>query len=251
MLKRKLVLFSPKEPDCPNHDKIFQTYFEIMAASSEKEFLDVLSSIPADVAVICLCAPSNEDIESLIFLDALTGPIPVLICTKTLNLEFFRKVSRRGAARFIVCNMDAEKIRDIIRYTIRDTGLKEYFESHWPNSFNLSFRISKLVDEIVHVFPHRIKVWEFAERLEIDRGWLHKLCKQAFGMPLTAILRRVWVHQALRMMQHTNLDNTEIALQLGYNEESSMARDFRKELGYSPNEARKRLIKQRPEKLLR
>ncbi len=51
------------------------------------------------------------------------------------------------------------------------------------------------------------------------------------------------------MMKHTNLDNTEIALQLNYSEETSMARDFRKEIGLSPTEARKRLTSQSPVEL--
>lgn len=51
-------------------------------------------------------------------------------------------------------------------------------------------------------------------------------------------------------MQKTTLDNVEIAQQLNYSEESSLARDFRKELGYSPTEARKRLTVQSPGALL-
>jgi AraC-like DNA-binding protein len=93
-------------------------------------------------------------------------------------------------------------------------------------------------------------VREFARRLGIDRGWLHKLCKHAFGKSLTALLRHVRVRQALRMMKHTHLDNTDIALQLCYSEESSMAREFRKELGYGLTEACKRLSQRTPEELL-
>jgi len=52
------------------------------------------------------------------------------------------------------------------------------------------------------------------------------------------------------MMQHTTLDNMEIALQLDYSEESNMAREFRKELGCCPNDARRRLIEQSPEEIL-
>ena len=146
--------------------------------------------------------------------------------------------------------MEAWKIRDIIHNAIRDDGLKQYLQSRWSGSPALSLHIGKLIDEIVHVFPHRMQVREFAERLGIDRGWLHKLCTQAFGKPPTALLRHVWIHQALRMMQHTNLDNTDIAFQLCYSEESSMARDFHKELGYGPTEARQRLTRQTPEELL-
>jgi AraC-like DNA-binding protein len=51
-------------------------------------------------------------------------------------------------------------------------------------------------------------------------------------------------------MKYTSLDNTEIALHLNYSEESSLARDFRKEFGFSPNEARQLLAKQTPRELL-
>jgi transcriptional regulator GlxA family with amidase domain len=52
-------------------------------------------------------------------------------------------------------------------------------------------------------------------------------------------------------MRNTSLDDTEIALRLGHEDESSLGRIFRKELGYSPSEARRRLAGQTPDELLR
>jgi transcriptional regulator GlxA family with amidase domain len=52
-------------------------------------------------------------------------------------------------------------------------------------------------------------------------------------------------------MRNTSLDDTEIALRLGHEDESSLGRIFRKELGYSPSEARRRLGSQTPGELLR
>jgi transcriptional regulator GlxA family with amidase domain len=54
----------------------------------------------------------------------------------------------------------------------------------------------------------------------------------------------------LNMMKNTNLDNYEIAFQLNYSDESSLARIFRKELGYNPTVARKHLVTRSPEELL-
>jgi AraC-like DNA-binding protein len=249
MSKRKLILFSPELPNCSGHDTIFREY-ETLIGRTEEEFLDYLHDDPADAAVICFCSAREEDVEKVLLLEALTGPMPVLTCSKILNPEFIRKAARRGASRFITCDMAADKIRDIIHDAIGSQGLAEYLESRWPESLDTSPYIVKLIDEIVRFFPHRMKVEEYAERLGIDRGWLYKLCEEAFGVPLTALLRIIWLHQALRMMQHTTLDNMEIALQLDYSEESSMAREFRKELECNPNEARKRLAEQSPEELL-
>lgn len=105
----------------------------------------------------------------------------------------------------------------------------------------------KYSTQSLDVLHYQMKVSEFAGRLAI---WLHKLCRRAFGKPPTALLRHHRVHQALGMMKHTNLGNTDIALQLCYSEESSVAREFRKELGYGPIEARLRLTQQTPEELL-
>jgi AraC-like DNA-binding protein len=91
---------------------------------------------------------------------------------------------------------------------------------------------------------------EMAKRLGISQRWLQKTCRQAFGKTFKRLMRRIWIHQALRLMEKTTLDNVEIAQQLNYSEESNMARDFRKEFGYSPTEARKRLTVQSPDELL-
>lgn len=249
-MKQKLILYSPELTDCPHFSRIFNEEYKIITAQSEGEFIKGIKNLQVDVAIICFCSADENNIESLLRLDVLTGPVPVLTCSKILNPEFVRKAAQRGIERFLVCDMETDKVRDIINDAICDTGLKEYFKSRWQDKLELSPHVSKLIDEIIHLFPHRMKVEELAGRLGIDRGWLHKLCKQTFGRPPSALIRLVWVHQALRMIQHTNLNNVDIALQLNYSEESSMAREFRKELGYNPNTARKQLAEYTPEELL-
>ncbi len=107
-----------------------------------------------------------------------------------------------------------------------------------------------MMDEILYAFPHRLTEQDLAHRLWISRSSLQKHCRRAFGQSYTRLLRRIWVHQALRLMKHTNFDNTEIALHLKYTEETNLAWDFRKELGCNPTEARRRLTTHSPEELL-
>lgn len=183
--------------------------------------------------------------------DRRLGPLPVLACSKTVNLDFVRMAAPQGVDRFLCCDMGVETIQPIIFEAIRRGELKEFLASCYPGSFAVPPHVRKMIDGIIHAFPHRLHESEMARRLGINRSWVQKLCRQAFGLTFTRLLRRLWVHQALRLMQRTNLDNVEIAVQLNYSEESSLARDFRKELGYNPTEARKRLAEQSPETLLR
>lgn len=88
-----------------------------------EEFFANIHNKPADAAMVRFCSTREEDVENMLRLDVNTGPLPVLTCSKTLNPDFIRKAARRGAARFLVCNMAAEKTRDIIHDAIRDEGL--------------------------------------------------------------------------------------------------------------------------------
>ena len=128
--------------------------------------------------------------------------------------------------------------------------IKQFLESRFSGRLFSSHHTGKMVDLIIHAFPRRLQENKMARRLGVSPNWLYKLCRQAFGMSYTKLLRRIWIYQALQMMRDSKLDNTEIALQLNYSEESSMARDFRKELGCSPTEARLHLTRKSPEEIL-
>ena len=106
------------------------------------------------------------------------------------------------------------------------------------------------MDEIIYTFPQRLTENDLANRLGISRSSLQKHWRKIFSQPYARLQRRIRVYQALRLMQHRKFDNTDIALHLNYSEESSMARDFHKELGYNPSEARRRLATHSPEQLM-
>lgn len=247
--KPTLILYSPELPNCTCFNRIFNTVFESQAVETAENFLHHLQTIKADAAVVCCCSAQEESLAALLCLEALAGPIPVLMCSKQLNPQFIQQAVKGGVDRFLQCDMHVDKIRDIIYEAIQGGGLKAVLETCCPGSLSTPY-VRRMIDKIVQAFPHRLTEPEVAKRLGISQRWLQKTCQQAFGKTFKRLLRRIWIHQALRLMQKTTLDNLEIAQQLNYSEESSLARDFRKELGYSPTEARKRLTVQSPEALL-
>jgi len=251
MSKPKLVLYSPELPCCTCYHRLFNIAFECHSADSAAGFHKKIQTLGAGAAVVCLCSAQTQRATELLQFEALSGPLPILACSKSLNPDFIQEAAKQGIDRFLVCDMEPEKISVIIHEAIRRGGLKAFLESSYPGSLSSSPHARKMIDEIVHAFPHRLREDEIARRLGISRSWLQKLCRRAFDLTFKQLLRRIWVHQALRLMQHTNLDNGEIALHLNYSEASNLARDFRKELGCTPTEARRRLLIQSPEELLR
>lgn len=250
MFKRKVIWYSTELANCPHYYTILASEYEIITAQTVNEFLKNLQHKEADAAILCFCFPSVEDINKLLYSGAKAGPVPVIACSKFFNCEFVRRAALGGIERFLVCGNEIENINEILSETIRGFGLRCYIKSQWPGCLNCSPHINHLIDEIIHAFPQPKSTEEYAKSIGIDRCWLHKICKQAFGLPFTSFLRNIRVHEAICMMQHTDLPNVDIAFYLKYSEESSMARDFRKELGFCPGEARKRLNGKSPEGLL-
>lgn len=227
-----------------------QEEFDTTIAHNESEFVSKIRREEACAGVVCFCSAIEKDAEMVVRLDAVAGLVPVLSCSKTSSAEFVRAAMRNGFDRFLDCNMDKERISALVHKAIRRGCLRRFLESSSQTDFPSSPKVHRIIQEITHRFPHWPTEKELAEKLEISQRWLQKLCREAFGVTYSRLKRRICVHQALRMMKHSALENTEIAIQLNYSEESNLARDFRKELGYSPSEARRKLTVRSPEELL-
>ncbi len=251
MIKPGLVVYSQEFPYCPYFQDTFDTVFKVEPAYTQKQFLSQIRNHHPDAAVVCFCSACKENVEELLQLDATTGPLPFLSCSKKLTLDFVTTAANSGVNRFLCCQWSKKKIIPIVLEAIRLGGMKEFLAVYYPNSLSPSRYVGKIVNEIIHTFPRRLPESHVAEKLGISPRWLRTICRQAFGRTFTQLMRQIRVLQALRLMKHTTLDNLDVALQLNYSEESNMARDFRKELGYNPCEARKRLCECTPNELLR
>ncbi|HSG98426.1 MAG TPA: AraC family transcriptional regulator [candidate division Zixibacteria bacterium] len=250
MPKPKLLLYSQDLLSCPHYDVVFNHEFDILATHREEKFLETVRTEEPDVVVLCSCSSAQRDAESLARLASVAGPLPTLLCTRDYDPSFIGAAARRGIDRFVQCEMAVDDVRSIIFAAIRSARLRPFLQSCCSDETRSTQLVSKLIDEIVHSFPRRLSAVELSQRLGISTRRMQMICRDAFGKTYTQIMRKVWVYHALLMMKSTNLDNAEISFQLGYSEESSLARLFRKELGFSPSEARHRLQSYSPEALV-
>lgn len=250
MRKPRVILYAEELSNCPCYDLVFEPEFETSIVDMAKEVLNKIRTVAAEAVVICYCAASEPALNYFLHSGALTGRIPLFFCFKTPDPDFIRKAANQGVSHFLFCGTEADKIPTLVSNAADGQVLRDAIQLYWPGCYASSPYVRKLVDEIISAFPHRFEVRELAKRMGIKRRWLQKLCLRTFGMPPTSLIRCIWVHQAMRLMKHSNLDNIDIALQLNYTEESNLARDFRKLLGYSPNEARRRLTQKTPEELI-
>src|SRR3989304_1571910 len=109
MARPKVIVYSRELPDCPRYKNII-AYFDILLADSEEDFWEKISSHPADAALVCLCSATEKDVADVLRLEAMTGLVPLIVCSKALGADFVRQAAQQGFSRFFLCTRDADKI---------------------------------------------------------------------------------------------------------------------------------------------
>ncbi len=95
-----------------------------------------------------------------------------------------------------------------------------YLHSHYDKKFSL--------DELARLF-------------HTNRTTLTRQFHAITGLPVMAYLGRLRIQRAALMLRDTRLSVNEITVQLGFTNPTHFGRAFRKQMGYSPSEYRRRL----------
>jgi AraC family transcriptional activator of pobA len=81
---------------------------------------------------------------------------------------------------------------------------------------------------------------EYANMLNVTPNHLNALCKEHLGMQAGALIRNRIVLEAKRSLVNLDLTVSEIAYQLHFNDNSYFTKFFKKEVGMTPEEFRKK-----------
>ena len=250
MSQFKTLIYVHDKSSCSRLHQIFNHDFKLTVTYNREEFLDQAINKDMDIGILCCCFAREEELNTLLELKEKASPLPFIICSKIPNPDFISRGAKKGLDHFILCNMPREKVRARIQTVIKNDGLRVFIKNH-VNPDIYSPYTQKIITEILHILPKQLKITELSKRLGISSRWTQSLFRKIFGMTYTKLMRRIHIFQALNLMKNTQLDNTEIALKLTYSDENSLYRIFQKELGYSPTQARRQLLNNAPEDLLR
>lgn len=108
-----------------------------------------------------------------------------------------------------------------------------------PKSANFSLRV--VLDHIHRNYCRTVTLAELAELAICTPRHLSRRFKQATGETVGEYIRRLRISKACYLLQHTQLRNNRIALDVGYQEYAAFVRAFREQLGMSPTRYRRSL----------
>ena len=133
--------------------------------------------------------------------------------------------------------MDKDKLKavaNIIEMSAKFIHLSRVVSLKHPSTIE---RITKYVDDNLH---NTISISDISRHLSLSKSYLSRLIKESFRMPLSQYVLRVKIEKAQMLFRDTNKDSKEIAVASGFDDPNYFSRVFKKIVGISPSQYRKR-----------
>ncbi len=100
--------------------------------------------------------------------------------------------------------------------------------------------VDQAVDYIQHNFKSNIKITELASYIGIDRSYLTSIFKTVMKLSPQEYLMQYRAEQAKNLLKNSNMKISEIAEAVGYYDQLTFSKMFKKLVGISPSEYREK-----------
>jgi AraC-like DNA-binding protein len=212
--------------------------FELIPAASQESLQEFASTNPFDAVLIHLPIFSRRQNNEIEKLDALATRLPVIILSDRWELDAVKYCGKLGVHSVLDCAEGYEKKVAAISSAARFSGFRQLLVEAEKPLPTLSPRMRKAFELILASFPNVQSICDLSTSLRTHRRCLEREFRKTFGLSYVQFIRVLCMYESWRLMQHTGLDNSEIALRLQYREETHFARDCRKAFNLNPTQLR-------------
>jgi AraC-like DNA-binding protein len=114
-------------------------------------------------------------------------------------------------------------------------ALEDFIEGVYVHGFNrTNAHVSRALDLITREFSRRLTLAEIARHVGLSPCRIAHLVKEHTGKTLIQIVTHARVQRAQHLLEHTSKPCTEIAYEVGFNDQSYFIKHFRRLAGITP-----------------
>ncbi len=223
--------------------------FDLLTASDGVEALDILARDKADIVVTDLMMPRLDGIELCrkIKSDTATLDIPVIVVTAKQDVQSVVEGLTMGADDYVTkpFNSDVLRLRMKRLVELRKKGAKRSLIVPEPQAVKITSLDEKLIERAVKYVEDNISrsdlsVEELSKELGMSRVHLYKKILHITGKTPIEFIRVLRLKRAAQYLRESQLNVSEIAYKLGFNNPKYFSKYFQEEYGISPSEYQKR-----------
>ena len=228
---------------------LLQNYFSIEFAVNGSEGIKKAASSNIDFIICDVMMPVMDGFEfsRKVKSDIKTSHIPFIMLTARTSTEDKRKAYELGFDAYFIKPFDPEELilrmRNLLKQKAeRSKYLRELLSIKKPEQLKAS--INQMDFDLVKNIQYLIlesklaSADDIAQELFISRSQLHRKIKALTGMSLTAYGNHVRIEKAKHLLNTTNMNVSEIAYEVGFEDPSYFSKTFKKLESVSPKSYR-------------
>lgn len=225
----------------------FAEHYNIIDAENGKEGLEYAKEINPDIIISDVVMPEMNGLELCAHIksDIITSHIPVILLTAKSEVENRIEGLEKGADDYLPKPFNFElleaRVRNLIesRKQLRKAFLKQ---TDLPlKEMAITQRDQKFLEQAIKIVEDKMAdpafgVQEFVKKMGVSRSLLHTKLTALTDQSATEFINHLRLKKSLHLLQNTDMNISEIAYSVGYNDPKYFSRVFSKQYGESPSE---------------
>lgn len=224
----------------------------VATANDGTEGAEVIREYKPDIVITDISMPGQNGLEMIAGLKSEFPNMMLSILTGYRNFDFAQQAIRLGVTRFLLKPSNMDEIEEaivtmtnkLVEFKKEDTVLEQNSGStalDEDNSIASSFIVKNALKYIERNHVQKLTLSDVAEKTYVSQWHLSKLLNRHTGKNFSEILNSVRIEEAKKMLKDPALRIGEIAEMVGFIDMAHFSRVFKKLIGISANEYRKRI----------
>lgn len=229
-------------------------------ASNGMEGIEVIQNMNPDIVITDVRMPGLDGIKMIETLKDKGCKSEFIIISGYSEFEYARKAVKLGVRDFLVKPIDDEDLYNALYNTcqevhnkkmldkiqnkmddITDSRVMLFKEYIIPEQEDSSDYTAKAIKYIKHNYQNDITLKSASESLYISESYLSRVFKANVGQTFLDYLTYYRIKKACKLLQDTDVRIHKIAHMVGYKDQRYFSVIFKKMVGLSPKEFRKKL----------
>ncbi len=219
-------------------------YFRIRSASNGKEAWRMIPDLMPDIIVsdVMMGEMDGHELCHWVKMDKRTSDIPVILLTAKRDVEDKVEGLSVGADDYMTKPFNVEvlvlRMRKLVEQHQKKKGTN--LINPEPSEIAITSLDEKLVERAIKYVEANIdrsdlSVEELSRELGMSRVHLYKKLTQITGKPPVEFIRVIRLKRAAQLLRESQLNVSEIAFQVGFNNPKYFSKYFKEEFGVSPS----------------
>lgn len=227
--------------------ELFMPDFQILEAVDGNEAFKIAKREVPDIIISDVMMPHMNGFEfsRAIKENEVTSFIPVVLLTARTGDEAHLESLKNQADAYLTKPFNNNILRSKVSQLLRERAkLRERYSQELvlrPKDIVLNTADMKFLERLQHILDHKLEnpefsAEDFAMEVGMSRMQLHRKLKSLTGLSATEFMRSERLKMALPMLKNGQLNVSEVAYAVGFNDVSYFSKCFKDQYGATPSE---------------